>query len=164
MTTAPQSKTVTVGEVKATIDQAIRDFIQYGDDFSINERDLRNIIDGISNDLDLRDYLMGLPEEYGVSDCLDFIHFLIYWMELEEDQGAINILHTIVSAFYYEQGHTETARQFVASGLAVDYSLASLLARVYVAGWPVESFARMRGELHHKVITALEEKASQSIF
>ena len=60
---------------------------------------------------------------------------------------------SILSAFQFENGDTEGALEMVGNALEMnsEYPLAKLLKRVYLAGWPVDSFTQMRNELDPKV-------------
>ena len=64
---------------------------------------------------------------------------------------------SLYSAVSYEQGEGALAVKLLDQALDAQsaYPLALLLRRVYAAGWPAESFATMRKELHPKVCAAL---------
>jgi hypothetical protein len=64
----------------------------------------------------------------------------------------------LLSAYYSEAGDNDLAHAslFTAQSLDPDYSLAKLLSRVYVAGFPM-NFADMRAELHPKVVETINE-------
>jgi hypothetical protein len=57
----------------------------------------------------------------------------------------------------YEGGDGALAQKALDRALDDDehYPLAALLRRVFNAGWPPESFAAMRAELHPKVIASI---------
>jgi hypothetical protein len=57
----------------------------------------------------------------------------------------------------YENGDGALAQKALDRALADDerYPLAGLLRRVFNAGWPPESFATMRAELHPKVLASI---------
>jgi hypothetical protein len=71
--------------------------------------------------------------------------------------GFIAPVATLFSAVNYEKGDGSMATKALDKALTDDpnYPLAKLLKRVYAAGWPPDSFAKMRAELHPKVISAL---------
>jgi hypothetical protein len=59
----------------------------------------------------------------------------------------------------YENGDGALAQKALDRAIEDDpsYPLAGLLRRVFNAGWPPESFAQMRRELHPKVVAAIFE-------
>jgi len=63
----------------------------------------------------------------------------------------------LFSAISYERGDGALAARALERAFNDDsnYPLAKLLRRVYTAGWPPESFANMRLELHPKICAAL---------
>ena len=71
--------------------------------------------------------------------------------------GYIAPVATLFSAVNYERGDGAMATKSLEKALEdqPNYPLAKLLKRVYAAGWPPESFAKMRGELHPKVVATL---------
>lgn len=109
----------------------------------------------INNDLQVRDYLLGLPDTLTAQGSVQFITDLLP-LVAEADRVP---LYTVLSAYYFEAGDNELAHAslFTAQSLNPDYSLASLLSRVYSAGWVPEAFVSMREELHPKVVATLTE-------
>jgi hypothetical protein len=115
----------------------------------------------VSADLQVRDYLMGLPLELSVQDSIRFAEAIIPLVE-EKHRAP---WYAVLSAYHFENGDTPTAflSLIECRKLAPDYSLANLLDRVFKAGWPKEAFASMRDELHPKVKTAISETAENLI-
>jgi len=115
----------------------------------------------VSADIQVRDYLLGLPLELSVTDSIRFAEAIIPLVEEKHRTPW----YAILSAYHYENGDTPSA--FLAliecQKLAPDYSLANLLDRVYKAGWPAPAFASMRNELHPKVKATLDESAENLI-
>jgi hypothetical protein len=115
----------------------------------------------VSADIQVRDYLLGLPIELSVTDSIRFAEAIIPLVEEKHRTPW----YAILSAYHYENGDTPSA--FLAliecQKLAPDYSLANLLDRVYKAGWPAPAFASMRNELHPKVKATLDESAENLI-
>ncbi len=66
---------------------------------------------------------------------------------------------SLLAATSYERGDGALAQRALDRAQVDDpnYSLAGLLRRVFSAGWPPESFAQMRKELHPKVCAAIFE-------
>ena len=115
----------------------------------------------VSADIQVRDYLLGLPLTLSVQDSIRFAETVIPLVE-EKHRTA---WYAVLSAYHYENGDTPSA--FLAliecQKLTPDYSLANLLDRVFKAGWPAGAFANMRNELHPKVVENLQEIAENII-
>jgi hypothetical protein len=110
---------------------------------------------GRMNDLQVRDYAMGVHCE----DTYDL--YFMMWRELLRlaPVGYVAPIACIVAAMAYEGGDGALAQKALDRALEDDqsYPLAALLRRVFNAGWPPESFASMRAELHPKVIASIFE-------
>lgn len=110
---------------------------------------------GRMNDLQVRDYAMGVHSE----DTYDL--YFMMWRELLRlaPVGYVAPIACIVAAMAYEGGDGALAQKALDRALEDDqsYPLAALLRRVFNAGWPPESFASMRAELHPKVIASIFE-------
>jgi hypothetical protein len=110
---------------------------------------------GRMSDVQVRDYALGIHDE----DTFDL--YLTMWRELLRlaPPGFVAPIACIVAAMAYESGDGALAQK--ALDRAIDdgenYPLAALLRRVFNAGWPPQSFAQMRGELHPKVVAAIFE-------
>lgn len=115
----------------------------------------------VSADIQVRDYLLGLPLTLSVKDSIRFAEAIIPLVEEKHRTPW----YAVLSAYHYENGDTPSA--FLAliecKKLTPDYSLANLLDRVYKAGWPAPAFASMRNELHPKVVATVQESANDLI-
>ena len=71
-------------------------------------------------------------------------------------------VEAIKLAYYYEAGNSEMIQKTLDNSRRIDSenSLTKLLARVIAAGWPADSFATMRNELHPKVVEIIEANLS----
>ena len=120
-----------------------------------------NAVSWTGVDLELRDYFLGMPSDFG----LDFMVRLAEKMLPNIEATERPAIYTCYSAFLYERG--ETDRAFLALSEAQDlepeYPLAGLLSRIYEAGWSAELFGKMRSELHPKVILGIKNHASNLI-
>jgi hypothetical protein len=154
------STAVTIGEVKKLIDILAIDNRALGQDLSMDKYRFNEVVNGINSDLDLRDYLLGLPMEYTLEECASLMDYFIN--NLLDDE-RVTPFYTVLSAYNYELGDKVKANAYLARGLQDKYPLAGLLHRVYSAGWEIDAFASMRNELHHKVVKALEDKANDTI-
>lgn len=110
---------------------------------------------GRMSDVQIRDYALGIHTE----DTYD-IYFSM-WRELLRlaPRGFVAPIACIVAAMSYESGDGALAQKALDRAFSDDemYPLAGLLRRVFNAGWPPESFAQMRAELHPKVVAAIFE-------
>lgn len=108
---------------------------------------------GRMSDVQVRDYALGVHGE----DTYDL--YFTMWRELVRlaPAGFVAPIACIVAAMAYEGGDGALAQKALDRAFADDenYPLAALLRRVFNAGWPPESFAQMRNELHPKVIAAI---------
>lgn len=108
---------------------------------------------GRMSDVQVRDYAMGVHQE----DTYDL--YFAMWRELSRlaPLGLVAPIACIVAAMAYENGDGALAQRALDRALADDpsYPLAALLRRVFNAGWPPQSFAQMRAELHPKVIATI---------
>lgn len=110
---------------------------------------------GRMSDLQVRDYAMGVHTE----DTYDL--YFMMWRELLRlaPVGFVAPIACIVGAMAYEGGDGALAQKALDRAFDDDehYPLAALLRRVFNAGWPPESFASMRAELHPKVVASIFE-------
>ena len=159
--TTSTAATITIKKVKDLIDTSIGEFISHDQDYCIDEDEFQMIVIGVNNDLDLRDYILGLPVDHDIELVRGWISFFI--QEIAEDDDQRVPFHTIFSALSYEMNDPSRALAYISLGLQKDYPLANLLHRVYSAGWPSGALAGMRAELHPKVVEALLNKGLQSV-
>ena len=105
------------------------------------------------HDLQVRDYAMGIVCEENIETLWSMWKYLL----VMAPKGYVAPVATLFSAINYEKGDGSMASKSLERAFSddVNYPLAKLLRRVYAAGWPPDSFAKMRGELHPKVIAAL---------
>jgi hypothetical protein len=156
MNTAP-----TIGRVKDLIDLTASMIKTDGQEMTLDDANFRDIVEGVNKNLQLRDYLLGLPMTYTLEESISIVSFFID--NLADDEEGTIAFKTIKGAFYYELGAPNISALLNSHGLDEGYPLAQLLHRVYSAGWPAEEFAKMRDQLHSKVVANLEEIASDLI-
>lgn len=148
--------TITVSEAITLINESVLDF-QDG----LSQDTLSKIIFAINNEIQVRDYLLGLPLTFPMDTCKAFLAYVS-----ESVDGADRYsVDTVLSAYFYETEDMEVSVGYLSSALDIKsgYPLANLLQRVMGAGWPSESFVAMRNELHPKVLESIEEIADQPI-
>jgi hypothetical protein len=130
--------------------------------------DLANdfIAEAISTDQDLIAHVLGRLSDIQVRDFALGSHdsqsaqaYGVMWMHLlrSAPPGFIAPVACLAAALAYESGDGALARAALDRAFGDDptYSLALLLKRVFSAGWPPESFAGMRSELHPKVCAVI---------
>lgn len=152
--TALDLDTITTGEAKLTLDKVIKQIAEQTGEINIASDDVKIIAYALENNLQLRDYLMGLTSDglsvESVTNILRVLAVLIKSAELPAYPTE-----TVLASYQYQQGDSTSALFSLSNGLAQDYSLAKLLLRVINAGWPAGSFATMANELHPKVVAEL---------
>ena len=152
--TALNLENMTTGEAKLTLDKVIKQISEQTGEILIANDDVQIIAYALENNLQLRDYLMGLTSDGlsidSVTNILRVLSVLIKSAELPAYP-----VETVLASYQYQQGDSASALVSLANGLAREYSLARLLLRVINAGWPADSFATMANELHPKVVAEL---------
>lgn len=103
-------------------------------------------------DIQVRDYALGLLNPSNADKLRTALSILLD--AAPTDTAYINAPACLLAALEYEQGNTEDAL-IMLSNADVNYSLSNLLTRVFNAGWPANSFATMRAELHPKVVAGI---------
>jgi TolA-binding protein len=103
-------------------------------------------------DIQVRDYALGLLSDNDYSHTANALKYLVD--QAPTDTIYINAPAALLAQLYYEQGNTADAFLML-SNAQENYSLALLLSRVFKSGWDPKSFARMREELHPKVVAGI---------
>ena len=147
---------ITVGEAVTLIHDSILTF-----EDGLPSADISAIIYAINNEIQIRDYLLGLPATFPIETCQAFMSYISDSVD-GADRYSVD---TINSAYFFETGDIEMSVMLLATALDTksDYTLALLLKRVVEAGWPADSFRKMREQLHPQVIANLEEKQDELI-
>jgi hypothetical protein len=141
---------ITVGEAVALINNSIMNF-----EDGLSSETISKLIYSINNEIQIRDYVLGLPNTFPLETCRSFLSYV----GASVDESESYAIFTILSAYFFELEEVELSALSIATALNIkpDYSLALLLDRVYTAGWSSNSFVQMRDELHEKVVAGLEE-------
>jgi hypothetical protein len=138
-------------EAKTALDSLISTF---SDSRLLGETEIKTATLGIANSLQIRDYALGaIGLSFDAVDSLDFVKAL-------EVLGEVSpCLLAIKASYYYENDDSIGANLALNKALSLNpaHSLSLLLRRVMSAGWPSNSFASMRNELHPKVVEGLKE-------
>jgi hypothetical protein len=160
---------ITTGEAKLTLDKVINqiatndtfiiDHDKYIDDNKydystlISREDLTIIAYALENNIQLRDYLMGLTSDglsvESVTNILRVLSALVKCAELPAYP-----IETVLASYMYRLGDSD-APLMLTNGLSRGYSLANILQRVMINQLNPAEFARMANELHGKVIAEL---------
>ena len=147
---------ITVGEALDLIHDSLMTF-----EDGLPSADISAIIYAINNEIQIRDYLLGLPNTFPMDTCKAFLSYISDSVD-GADRYSVD---TVLSAYFFETEDIEMSVALLATALDTksDYSLALLLKRVVEAGWEPKSFKQMRDELHDKVIEGLKEMSDQLI-
>ena len=116
----------------------------------IMEEARTKMIFAVNNDIQVRDFFMGLPVTHDMKDVLKLSTFLAGMAKQGEDVPFF----TLTGMFAYEMGNDKLCKLSLnyAEKNNPSYSLTLLLKRVIMSGWPRKSFLTMRKELHKKVV------------
>ncbi len=141
---------ITVGEAVDLIHDSIMNF-----EDGLSPETISKLIYSINNEIQIRDYLLGIPATFPMDTCKAFLSYIADSVDGAERYS----LQTILSCYFFETEDMELSALFLASALDIksDYSLALLIKRVIEAQWPSSAFVQMRSELHEKVIEGLED-------
>ena len=108
---------------------------------------------GRLSDIQVRDFALGSHTDEDIDT------YFLMWRQLVRmaPVGYVAPIASLFAALAYESGDGALAHRALDRALADSngYSLALLLRRVFTAGWPPQSFAAMRRELHPKVCTGI---------
>ena len=107
-------------------------------------------------DLQIRDYLLGLTLEYPLDQLTEAVSIMGEFLP----EGNRASVYSVLSAYTFQSGDTNKAQEYLSLAFADDYgySLALLLQRVYNSGmWTPEHFKTMSQTLHAKVVAGLDD-------
>ncbi len=120
-----------------------------------SDQDLSARVLGSLSDIQVRDFALGSHDETSIE---------VYWamwryLARIAPTGFVAPVASLLAAISYERGEGALAQRSLDRALEDDpsYSLAGLLRRVFSAGWPPQSFAAMRRDLHPKVCAGIFE-------
>lgn len=125
-----------------------------------SDQELSARVLGALNDIQVRDFALGSHTEATHQVYWQMWRYLLRIAPV----GFVAPVATLFAATSYERGEGALAQRALDRAVADDstYSLTSLLRRVFSAGWPPESFAAMRKELHPKVCAGIFENTSET--
>ena len=134
--------TITYANAVKTIDNAISDF---ANGLELADSTVAEITFAVNNDLQMRDYLIGLPIHHGLGISAGFVNELS-----EKVTPSERFAYDTVNAMYhYELKNIEACKTLLDSAELSnpDYNLLNLIKRVVSAEWPASTFTSMRTEL-----------------
>ena len=149
--------TLTRGEALDTVNFAIEQFIN---GLEIKSGEIETITYAVNNDLQIRDYFLGLPADYFMGTCIDFVGYLAS----RTNDSECYAYNTIYAMYEIEQGNTELAKSLlkISEQFNAEYNLTKLAKRIISAGWNGSMLKEMREDLHPKVLkTILDEPNSE---
>ena len=156
MTTATELNldSMTTGEAKLVLDKVIKQIAEQTGEILVASDDVEIIAYALENNLQLRDYLMGLTNDgLSVESVANILRVMV--VLLNSAGLPAYPVETVLASYKYRLGESKTAYELLSNGLAREYSLAKLLSRVFVAGWSVQEFSKMSDQLHAKVVAEL---------
>lgn len=103
-------------------------------------------------DIQVRDFALGLLDPAKAEQQVPMLEYLVE--QAPTDSEFISAPASLLSVLLYEMEQTANAVLMLINAQE-DYSLAKLLTNVYRAGWSPKSFAKMREELHPKVVAGI---------
>jgi hypothetical protein len=108
------------------------------------------IVFAVNNDMQVRDFMLGLPKYYDLQEVIDFLCHMAAETKLGEDIPFI----VVAGAMAYEVDAMEEFYKHVgyAAVHAPNYSLNNILMKAANAGYPGKMLTKMREELHVKVM------------
>ena len=147
---------LTLGEARQIIDEAITNYTD-----SVPQKTAETIAYAVNHDLQLRDYIMGLPNIHGLAKVHDFVMVLTAGVPEEERYS----LYTITALFNYELGLIDMSRELSnkVADINPNYNLNKLLKRIFKANWEPSMMSQMRNELHKVVTQTLIDYADMPI-
>ena len=119
-------------------------------DIELTGEKLEAVILAVNSDLQVRDWLMGLPNRWSLDEGIKFMQYMCVHSPTEDLVPFV----TLQALYYYELGNTEKTTSLLNYALRLNknYELAKLLLRVLNAGWPADQFATMRNELDPQIL------------
>ena len=146
--------TITYANAVELIDQAIKDF---SNGLGLGDSTIAEITFAVNNDLQMRDYIIGLPNTYGLNISAGFINELS-----EKVTPSERFAYDTVNAMYhYELKNIEACKTLLDSAELSnpDYNLLNLIKRVVSAEWPASTFTSMRTELASTVAEIIADNS-----
>ena len=123
-------------------------YSQIDSDTAPDEQHIAEVTAGLNKDIQLRDFVLGLPSERPIAAVNTYLAF---FMDVVPGEFIAPVASILAANLYSIED--ESAREVLSQALENNpsYSLANLLNRVFNSGWPADAFKAMTEELHPKV-------------
>jgi hypothetical protein len=123
-------------------------YTQVDSDTAPDEQHIAEVTAGLNKDIQLRDFVLGLPSERPIAAVNTYLAF---FMDVVPGEFIAPVASILAANLYSIED--ESAREVLSQALENNpsYSLANLLNRVFNSGWPADAFKAMTEELHPKV-------------
>jgi hypothetical protein len=134
--------------------EAVMDFIaDFAADGLVRDKRLIALVLTRLKDLQVRDFALGSVS----TENLELYCNAWRWLLRFAPQGYVAPVANLLAAVAYEKGDGDLAHRALDRAVKDDpeYSMTALLRQVFSAGWPPESFATLRSELHPRICDAL---------
>ena len=155
------TKTITISDAVRSLNFLATNFMETKE---LDKEALDVSVRAISKNILVRDYFLGMPQDFGLTFMISLSKKMVDAVE-ELELHPVN-LYTVYSAFLYESGEKELSIHNINKALEIDseHLLTKLLVRVYESNfWASKDFFEMRNNLHSKVIAQTKENANTEI-
>lgn len=121
-----------------------------GKEQTLTDEDIARISFAVNNDMQVRDFLLGLPAYYDMQQVIDFLCYMAEVTPMNQDAPFV----TVGAAIAYEVGNMEQFYKHVGYVAThhTQYSLNKMLMSARASGFPGAQLSKMREELHIKVM------------
>jgi len=152
--------TLTVGDAIKSLNFLATNFMETKE---LDKEALSVSTRAISGNILVRDYFLGMPQDFGLTFMISLSKKMI---DEVEKLGIYPVnFYAVYSAFLYENGEKELSTYNINKALEIDsrHSLTQLLFRVYKSEWETSGFLDIRNNLHSKVIVDTKKHAKEEI-
>jgi len=152
--------TLTVGDAIKSLNFLATNFMETKE---LDKEALSVSTRAISGNTLVRDYFLGMPQDFGLTFMISLSKEMI---DEVEKLGLYPVnFYAVYSAFLYENGDKELCTYNINKALEIDsrHSLTQLLFRVYKSEWETSGFLDIRNNLHSKVIVDTKKHAKEEI-
>lgn len=119
-------------------------------DGGLDHDEVKKVVFGVNNDMQVRDFLMGLPKFF---DMEKVANLLVYFSVMAKNEDQAPFLSILAMCSYEMESKEDSLKLLsMADEIKPNYSLTTLLRRVFEAGWPSSALTQMRNELADKVL------------
>jgi len=152
--------TLTVGDAIKSLNFLATNFMETKE---LDKEALSVSTRAISGNILVRDYFLGMPQDFGLTFMISLSKEMI---DEVEKLGLYPVnFYAVYSAFLYENGDKELSTYNINKALEIDntHSLTQLLFRIYKTEWESAGFFDIRNNLHSGVIVDTKKHAKEEI-